>query len=97
MFTLNENRILSRIKLIASGGRRASTFNDMVTMNSDKVTAKRRLDTNVTSCAGSSNDETAVHTFHPGSSEDSPNLLLYKKVCKLINTIIPNFNSQITD
>ncbi|KAK9751909.1 GGL domain [Popillia japonica] len=53
-------------------------------MNSDKVTAKRKPESNV-GCAGSSNEETtAVASYQSGSSEDSPNILLYKKMEKIV-------------
>lgn len=63
-----------------------SSTTAMVTMNSDKVTAKRKPEASIGCASNSSIDEpgTLANQLQPqlqtNASEDSPNLLLYKKV-----------------
>lgn len=66
----------------SEGGGHSSLPNaDMVTMNSEKVGAKRKPETSVAGCAGGSNEDAAVTPYQPSTaSEESPNHLLYKKV-----------------
>ncbi|XP_022907745.1 regulator of G-protein signaling 7 [Onthophagus taurus] len=52
----------------------------MVTMNSNKSTAKRKTDSG---CARSSNEETCTG-YNTANTEDSPNILLYKKMEKMV-------------
>ncbi|KAK9889334.1 hypothetical protein WA026_004609 [Henosepilachna vigintioctopunctata] len=54
----------------------------MVTMNSEKVAAKRKPESNNESCLETSIDEEPLH--HPTSCEDAPNLLLYRKMEKIV-------------
>ncbi|XP_065165297.1 regulator of G-protein signaling 7 isoform X2 [Atheta coriaria] len=62
----------------------------MVTMNSDKVTAKRKPEASIGCASNSSIDEpgTLANQLQPqlqtNASEDSPNLLLYKKMEKIV-------------
>lgn len=53
----------------------------MVTMNSEKVGAKRKTDSSVSGCVEASSDDTAISSYQPSTNtEESPNNLLYKKV-----------------
>ncbi|XP_045482456.1 regulator of G-protein signaling 7 isoform X1 [Harmonia axyridis] len=54
----------------------------MVTMNSEKAAAKRKPESNNGSCMGTSIDEEALP--HPSTTDDSPNLLLYRKMEKIV-------------
>lgn len=62
-------------------------------MNSEKATAKRKPESNNGSCMGISVEEEVAH--HPSTTDDSPNLLLYRKVCIFrIIMEIPRINSK---
>lgn len=58
-------------------------------MNSDKTGAKRRTESNISTCPRSSNDEGTITPYQPSTiSEESPNYLLYKKVSILLHYLI---------
>ena len=64
-------------------GQSSSKPSDMVTMNSEKATAKRKQEPTVRGCSGQINDESVITSSQSSSAEDSPNILLYKKVNSL--------------